>query len=762
MYSTPPPAPPGTLTPSPVRAPAPSLAPHSAPLVPGLTSIPAPVPGVTPITVYTPAPHHNAAATSGPGAPVPVSSYTPVGAQTPVSYPAPHAQAPGSYVTPPPMMPYSVPPPGAMPHVPYIYPQPGAVPGYPAPVPGAHYVHYPGYGHYPAPGYPGLAPHLAPPTSHLPPGHYGYPPPSGPPGPPPAGHYDRERERDRDRSPVRDREGRGRYSDEREYRDRRRDRGRRDRSRERDREERHRRRRSSGERERRHREERERHDHRRRERDRERQSRTEQRPAPVCGPAPLVPYDNDSEDEAGGQKSGEDDRSRRSQSRPEGRERDAKSSSPGGSQEQDVTKMTPEEIIEQEKKVWIRSAPADLYYQRDRDNPNVMKATEKNINLLSRFQEKLINASIEEKKKNPIEAPPRPPPHSHSHDHDDDSDSDADETDHAHNHKVESMEWMNMRSKAANRAHPEIWFNVEGELNDGPACRCSKAAKETGIRHGIYVGETEMPDLEPNTNNFDKLYHYRVTISPPTNFLIKHPTIIHHDHHEFIFEGFSMFTVDKIPEVPVCKVVRFNIEYNILYFEEKMPENFTLAELSAFHQYFFYELLELFDWSVDQRFYFMPRFVRDLSENGKEILSMNEVISYMLNSYTPLIEEMDLMPMTQMAQSEWQTIADKVKGMLVTFPGKKPSTLRVDQLDREQEGAGSGCIKYPDIVHFGIKPPQLSYAGCQDYQKAWREFVKFRHLLANMAKPTYKDRRDLEAKEHALQEMRSELKHLFN
>ena len=77
--------------------------------------------------------------------------------------------------------------------------------------------------------------------------------------------------------------------------------------------------------------------------------------------------------------------------------------------------MTPEEIIEQEKKVWIRSAPADLYYQRDPENPSVMRATEKNINLLRRFQEKLISASVEERNKNPIEAPPRPPPHSHRH-----------------------------------------------------------------------------------------------------------------------------------------------------------------------------------------------------------------------------------------------------------------------------------------------------------------------------------------------------------
>ena len=266
------------------------------------------------------------------------------------------------------------------------------------------------------------------------------------------------------------------------------------------------------------------------------------------------------------------------------------------------------------------------------------------------------------------------------------------------------------------------------------------------------MGESALPDLDMQTNNFAKLHHYRVTISPPTNFLIKQPTIIRHDEHEFIFEGFSMLTVDPIPELPVCKVVRFNIEYNVLYFEEKMPENFTLGELDLFHKYFFGELLELWDWATDGRFYFMPRFVRDLSENGKEILSMNEVVAYLLRSHAPVAEGGE----PGMSASEWQRVAERSKGMLVTSPGQRPSTLRVDQLDREREEGGT--LAHPDIVHFGVRPPQLSYAGSQDYQKAWREFVKFRHLLANMAKPTFKDRRELEAKEHALQEMRSNSK----
>lgn len=45
--------------------------------------------------------------------------------------------------------------------------------------------------------------------------------------------------------------------------------------------------------------------------------------------------------------------------------------------------------------------------------------------------------------------------------------------------------------------------------------------------------------------------------------------------------------------------------------------------------------------------------------------------------------------------------------MVVTKPGMRPCSLRVDQLDRETMDEG----RFPEIVHFGIRPPQLSYAG---------------------------------------------------
>jgi ribonuclease-3 len=68
---------------------------------------------------------------------------------------------------------------------------------------------------------------------------------------------------------------------------------------------------------------------------------------------------------------------------------------------------------------------------------------------------------------------------------------------------------MEFRGEAANRLHENLWPNMPGEVNDGPACRCSRKAQETGIRHGFWIGETPVPELDPDSNNYDKLFHYR-------------------------------------------------------------------------------------------------------------------------------------------------------------------------------------------------------------------------------------------------------------
>lgn len=60
------------------------------------------------------------------------------------------------------------------------------------------------------------------------------------------------------------------------------------------------------------------------------------------------------------------------------------------------------------------------------------------------------------------------------------------------------------------------------------------------------------------------------------------------------------------------------------------------------------------------------------------------------------------------------------------------------------------------LFQFLILYPDYSYAGNPDYQKAWREYVKYRHLIANMSKPSFEDKRKLESKEIKLQEMRAQ------
>ncbi|XP_033156119.1 ribonuclease 3 [Drosophila mauritiana] len=429
---------------------------------------------------------------------------------------------------------------------------------------------------------------------------------------------------------------------------------------------------------------------------------------------------------------------------------------------------------------WVRSSPAELYYERTKSE-NEVRGRARLQKLCNLFDEELLKRAERVREKLPVYVPPprkarrRVCKHKHkseacssSSSSDDDSDEDA--------FKIEQdccMEELSRKVQHPQRVHADLWHNDAGEMNDGPLCRCSAKSRRIGIRHGIYPGETGYKLCDPNSNNAGKLFHYRISISPPTNFLTKTPTIIKHDEHEFLFEGFSLLSHVRLSDLPVCKVIRFNIEYTIEYEEEKMPENFTIHELDLFFKYLFHELLELVDFnlmpnlasgSVEEScpaFHFFPRFVRDLPDNGKEVLAMVEVLRYLLDNSAQLVERQQLLHLNQISQSEWQNYVDFIKGMLVTKPGYKPCSLRVDQLDRNNSDLPECVdretgISHPAIVHFGICHPQLSYAGNPEYQKAWREYVKYRHLMANMSKPSFKDKRKLEEKEQRLQEMRTQ------
>ncbi|XP_054713969.1 ribonuclease 3-like [Uloborus diversus] len=325
-----------------------------------------------------------------------------------------------------------------------------------------------------------------------------------------------------------------------------------------------------------------------------------------------------------------------------------------------------------------------------------------------------------------------------------------------------AMEELEKKRKHPYRLHHELWYNDPKEMNDGPLCRCSAKARRSGIRHGIYAGEEHLPLCNPLSNNANRLHHYRITMKPHTNFLTSSPTIISHEGKNYVFEGFSMFSHSPLPKLPNCKVIRFNYEYTILYLEEDGPTNFTIQGLELFSKFLLVEILELVDlnWKAHDdpdgcpRFHFLPRFAREVHGNKKELLSLNVVLQYLLHANKLLVDEAKLPKILAKSSLEWQDIADDVKGMIVTCPGMKPSSIRVDQFDREK--CESNTSDFPVIVHFGVRPPQLSYAGNPQYQKAWREYVKFRHLVANKPKVKYVDRHELTKKEMKLQEMRLE------
>ena len=59
-------------------------------------------------------------------------------------------------------------------------------------------------------------------------------------------------------------------------------------------------------------------------------------------------------------------------------------------------------------------------------------------------------------------------------------------------------------------------------------------------------------------------------------------------------------------------------------------------------------------------------------EHAKQQLPIDNMMSHLLTSSTPFIEEIELMPMAQMSQSEWKTIADGNYSVLIYFVKQNP------------------------------------------------------------------------------------------
>lgn len=73
---------------------------------------------------------------------------------------------------------------------------------------------------------------------------------------------------------------------------------------------------------------------------------------------------------------------------------------------EELGKVNEEEMLENERNIWTRSTPADLYYTRDEQNTKVIKATPKLLQLCDDFNENLV---LRAKKINDLKPKYEPP-----------------------------------------------------------------------------------------------------------------------------------------------------------------------------------------------------------------------------------------------------------------------------------------------------------------------------------------------------------------
>jgi len=88
------------------------------------------------------------------------------------------------------------------------------------------------------------------------------------------------------------------------------------------------------------------------------------------------------------------------------------------------------------------------------------------------------------------------------------------------------------------------------------------------------------------------------------------------------------------------------------------------------------EILEIYDWERKdprwpndsatenyRKFRFYPRFVRNIDDNGKELLSLCKVLEYLMESDQLLVDDDDLLNMRTCSHDGWLKFTEKVSAI---------------------------------------------------------------------------------------------------
>jgi len=234
--------------------------------------------------------------------------------------------------------------------------------------------------------------------------------------------------------------------------------------------------------------------------------------------------------------------------------------------------------------------------------------------------------------------------------------------------------------------HPDLAFNEPGQMNDGPFCRCSWLARQTGVRHSKFAGEEPIPKCDPNSNNLNSLHHYVLQASPSPGQFSRKTTSIDVDGVVYGFEGFSLLFHHPLADnVPKCltgwKLGTNGPTFELHLTKENAPESFTVADLELFHTFLFDGLLELYDLRrlpSDSNendscpvYHCMPRFVRKLKDSGKELLPMSTVLQHLTDAFIPLMDDAGARRFQQEPHL-FREFSHQMKDQLLVNPSKVP------------------------------------------------------------------------------------------
>lgn len=139
------------------------------------------------------------------------------------------------------------------------------------------------------------------------------------------------------------------------------------------------------------------------------------------------------------------------------------------------------------------------------------------------------------------------------------------------------------------------------------------------------------------------------------------------------------------------------------------------------------------------------------------MLSPAEIIKYLIAENKPVINAKTVNECKQMSNREWLNYVEPMQGSIVTCPGKRPASLRLDQLDRDPllNSSSHSEDMYPLIIHFSMfRNTWLPLIKNNlKMKKLYHKYFKLKHLLNNKTKLTTEDKSKLRALGDELQTM---------